>query len=387
MKPPPLKSIFAGGLILSAIFGSFAYLEQRPLSVRVAAPQQNIAIEVFGLGTVEAQVLSKVGFKVAGTLVELDSDHGDEVAQGQILARIDPSEQDARVAKARAGIANSEAALRLAQTALAKTKTVLALKKQTNQRRQSLLLKNAISIESAEQAQMDEDISQADVSLASSEVEAATARLQDAVAQQLFEKVVKDQHVLKAPYKSVVIQRSKELGSTLVAGETIFTLASTETIWVQAYVDEARAGDIAVGQPATVSVRSRPGVELTGTVARVGLESDRVNEERRVYVSCDECRREFHLGEQAEVIIRTGTVAKGLFVPESAISFKGVRDGVVWVVQDGVLAKRSVKLGRRTIDARFEIAGDQPANLAVVISNADHFREGRSATLHAGQAR
>ena len=385
MKPPPLKSIFAGGLILSAIFGSFAYLERRPLSVRVAAPQQNIAIEVFGLGTVEAQVLSKVGFKVAGTLVELDSDHGDEVAQGQILARIDPSEQDARVAKARAGIANSEAALRLAQTALAKTKTVLALKRQTNQRRQSLLLKNAISIESAEQAQMDEDISQADVSLASSEVEAATARLQDAVAQQLFEKVVKDQHVLKAPYKSVVIQRSKELGSTLVAGETIFTLASTETIWVQAYVDEARAGDIAVGQPATVSVRSRPGVELTGTVARVGLESDRVNEERRIYVSCDECRREFHLGEQAEVIIRTGTVAKGLFVPETAISFKGVRDGVIWVVQDGVLAKRSVRLGRRTIDARFEIAGDQPANLAVVISNADHFHEGRSATLHAGQ--
>ena len=385
MKPPPLKSIFAGGLILSAIFGSFAYLERRPLSVRVAAPQQNIAIEVFGLGTVEAQVLSKVGFKVAGTLVELDSDHGDEVAQGQILARIDPSEQDARVAKARAGIANSEAALRLAQTALAKTKTVLALKRQTNQRRQSLLLKNAISIESAEQAQMEEDISQADVSLASSEVEAATARLQDAVAQQLFEKVVKDQHVLKAPYKSVVIQRSKELGSTLVAGEAIFTLASTETIWVQAYVDEARAGDIAVGQPATVSLRSRPGVELTGTVARVGLESDRVNEERRIYVSCDECRREFHLGEQAEVIIRTGTVAKGLFVPETAISFKGVRDGVVWVVQDGVLAKRSVRLGRRTIDARFEIAGDQPANLAVVISNGDHFREGRSATLHAGQ--
>jgi len=192
MKPPPLKSIIAGGLLLSGMFGAVTYLERRPLSVRVAAPQQNIAIEVFGLGTVEAQVLSKVGFKVAGTLVELDSDHGDEVAQGQILARIDPSEQDARVAKARAGIANSEAALRVAQTALAKTKTVLALKRQTNQRRQSLLLKNAISIESAEQAQMDEDISQADVSLASSEVEAATARLQDAIAQQSVEKVVRD---------------------------------------------------------------------------------------------------------------------------------------------------------------------------------------------------
>ena len=33
--------------------------------------RENIAITVFGLGTVEARVLTKIGFKVAGTLTEL----------------------------------------------------------------------------------------------------------------------------------------------------------------------------------------------------------------------------------------------------------------------------------------------------------------------------
>ena len=54
--------------------GVFAWtMFVRPLDVHVARTERNVAVQVFGLGTVEARVTSKVGFKVSGVLVELAS--------------------------------------------------------------------------------------------------------------------------------------------------------------------------------------------------------------------------------------------------------------------------------------------------------------------------
>ena len=60
-------------------------------------------------------------------------------------------------------------------------------------------------------------------------------------------------------------------------------------MWALAYVDESRAGAIKEGQPAEVRLRSLPQQVFPAKVVRIGLESDRVSEERRVYVKCDVC--------------------------------------------------------------------------------------------------
>ena len=39
-----------------------------------------------------------------------------------------------------------------------------------------------------------------------------------------------------------------ELREDLAPGEAVFTLIDPATVWVRAYIDEARAGDLAVGQ-------------------------------------------------------------------------------------------------------------------------------------------
>src|SRR5665647_596865 len=70
----------------------------RAITVQVAAVQRDVPVQVFGLGTVEARVTSKVGFKVSGVLVELLVDVGNRVPKGAILARLDDREQSARVA-------------------------------------------------------------------------------------------------------------------------------------------------------------------------------------------------------------------------------------------------------------------------------------------------
>jgi HlyD family secretion protein len=67
----------------------------RPIKVQVSQIERDVPVQVFGLGTVEARVTSKVGFKVSGVLVELTADVGDRVAKEAVLARLDDREQRA----------------------------------------------------------------------------------------------------------------------------------------------------------------------------------------------------------------------------------------------------------------------------------------------------
>jgi HlyD family secretion protein len=114
-------------------------------------------------------------------------------------------------------------------------------------------------------------------------------------------------------------------------------------------------------------------------VVRIGIESDRVTEERRVYLKCEECPVRFHLGEQAEVLIRVATLAKARLVPEAAVTgYDGTR-GKVWTVEKGQLTSRVVSFGHRTEDARLEIVETLPQGVEVVASIDVALREGRAA--------
>jgi len=371
----PLLGIGAAGAAV------VLFLFIRPLPVEVARPAENVPIQIFGLGTVEARILSKIGFEVGAALVELNADHGDRVGKGQVLARLHSAEQEARVAKAKAGIVNVEAAIKKSEAGVGKARAVLAQKKQTNKRKQALVARQTVSVESAEEAQMEQDVAAADLAVAISDVDVAKAALEDARSQFEVENVLLDHHVLRAPYDAIIVQRHKELGSVLSPGEALFTLVAPETVWALAYVDETRAGDLRVDQPAEVRLRSFPRQMFGGHVTRIGIESDRVSEERRVYIVCDRCPESFHLGEQVEVFITTGVLDRALLVPETAIEHFSGTNGTVWTVEDGELRRREVALGHRTLDSRLEIIDGLPDGARVVSVLRPGLREGRAAKV------
>lgn len=358
--------------------GAIGWVQYRPLAVTALEPDSKVVIKVFGLGTVEARVLAKLGFKVAGRLTDLRADHGDHVKAGQVLARIGNSEQSSRLDKARAQVLIAEAAVEVATAAARKSEALLTQRKQTNRRRQELLARQAVSVEAAEDAQLNEKVAEADALVTKTEIETAKAKLDDARAQQRYDRAVLNQHELRAPFDAVVVQRTRELGSVLAAGEALFTLVAPETVWVLAYVDEGRAGDLRVGQKATVRLRSLPQYDFEAHVSRIGIESDRVNEERRVYVTCDTCPEAFFLGEQAEVYITTAVLERALMVPESMLDRFDGTTGTIWTVENGTLHRRSARFGRKSLDGRLELIGGLPEGAVVPAAVSADFREGRS---------
>ena len=383
--PRSLKFAVAFVTALLLLSGGYYWRFVREIPVHTAAFEQNVEVHVFGIGTIEAQIVSKVGFQIAGKVVAIDADQGDLVKAGAVLARLDDESQRAKLKKSEA--AQRQAAANLVRTMAQRERAEVTYqqKKSVNARRQTLAVRGSVSQEAAEDAQASEEIAQADAKVIEADTKVAAVQQDDANSQRQIDAVVLAQHELRAPFDARIIGRHKELGGIAAAGETVFTLIAPDSIWVRAYVDESLAGGLKVGQRAMVRLRSEPDSRYETEIVRIDQENDRVTEERRVYVRCRVCNPQHQLrflGEQAEVEIVKKVIVSARFVPMKFVEGYDGRSGRVWIVQDGRLAKRRIQLGERLLDGRVEIASDEAAE--IVIDERTDLREGRAARANRG---
>lgn len=370
--------------VLIVVASGYYWRFMREIPVRTIAPQQNVEIRVFGVGTIEAQVVSKVGFQIAGKLVAVEADQGDFVKAGSLLAKLDDDAQRAKLRRSEA--AQRQAAANLAKIEAQRWRAEISYqqKKNVNARRQTLVSRGSVSQEAAEDAQAAEEIALGDARIIEADTKVAAVLQEDAASQRQLDAIVLAQHELRAPFDARVIARSKELGGIANAGEAVFTLIAPDSIWVKAYVDEALAGGLTIGQRAFVRLRSDMNSLFETEVVRIDQENDRLTEERRVYVRCRACdpRHQLrYLGEQAEVEI-VKTTANGLFVPLRFVEGFGGRSGTIWSLHNGRLARQPVQLGERLLDGRIQIISEVRGE--VVADERTDLREGRAARRYGG---
>ena len=106
-----------------------------------------------------------------------------------------------------------------------------------------------------------------EVAQAKSEVEAARARV-ELIYSQL------DETVIKAPVDAVVEVLDLEPGDLVGAGKPMATLLRTNSLWVRAYLPEAKLGFVKTGAKVRVRVDSFPNRDFAGTVRRVSRQAE-----------------------------------------------------------------------------------------------------------------
>ncbi|MGO9741355.1 MAG: HlyD family secretion protein, partial [Roseiarcus sp.] len=279
---------------VGAAFAAWAAL-LRPVNVAVAPVATDVAERVYGLGTVGARVESNVGFKVGGVLVALSADQGDIVKTGDVLARLDARDVEAQLAVAEAGVTQARANVIKAQADVTAAEATLANLEAISNRRTRLAANGVVSKEEAETNATAVSVAEAGVTSARAEQTVAAAALLSTEAQATLQRAILDNYTLRAPYDARVVSRSLELGAAPNPGQTVFTLVARHTIWVLGYVDERLAGALRVGQPADITLRSRPDVTYEGHIERIEMQSDPVNEERLVDIAFDRIPDDIHL--------------------------------------------------------------------------------------------
>jgi HlyD family secretion protein len=344
----------------------------------VTLVKRDLTSQVYGNGTVEAKVVVGVSSKITGRIVELYADQGDLVKRGQLLAKLEDQDFLQQQRQSEAGLNRSSAGLNVEQANLRKAQATLALAEKNAGRFKTLAAKNLVSKLEAEQYDTSCQVAREEVARCRAAVDAVQMEQQAGRAGLGFARSKVAETLIYAPQDGAVISRDLEKGATVTPGMPIFTLADPRSVWVKANVDESQLKGVAVGKPAAITLRSSPGEQLPGEVARLGRQSDRVTEELEVDVAFSTPLHNFRLGEQSDVYIVTGRKSAAPSLPSAAVVSRGQKRGV-WVVAGGKLAFRPVTVGFQDRRNFTEIAGGLQEGEAVALAPADKmagFKEG-----------
>jgi HlyD family secretion protein len=119
------RIVVAGLAAIALVLGALIYRDMFIPAKNTASTlnlytvgRRTVTASVTGTGSLVPMTQRNVGFRVAGTLTEIDVHVGDHVTAGEILARIDPTTEQQALAAAEANLQVAEANLQVVETPL-----------------------------------------------------------------------------------------------------------------------------------------------------------------------------------------------------------------------------------------------------------------------------
>ncbi len=204
---------------------------------------------------------------IMGRVTELNVQEGDPVTRGQVLLRIDPSQYEAAVARARATVSQARAQEAQARASMIQARQALARAREMIARDSSLVSPQALE-EAETQARVQEALHEAAVY----GVEQAQAGLRE--ARDRLEKTV-----IRAPIDGMITRLNVEEGETAIVGtmnnpgSLLLAISDLSVIEAVIRVDETDIPSIAPGDSAVITIDAFPRAKFTGRVTEIAHSS------------------------------------------------------------------------------------------------------------------
>lgn len=286
-------------------------LDQAAALKTVKAEIGNIDLRVSTTGKIISNLDVDIKSKASGQITRLPFDISQSVKQGELLAELDPVDENKNVAQREANLNSAKARLAQAmenykialislETETSSAQAELSAAKIRNdeaqaklERQQDLNTKKLISQEELDTAESAAataktsllqatmrladtmtlprtvEIRKQDIALQESAVKTAEVDLENAMQRLRETKIY-------APVDGVVTQRTVQTGQIIASGvsnvgggTTLMTLSDLSRLFVSANVDESDIGKVNVDQRAIVSADAYPGRRFRGKVVRI----------------------------------------------------------------------------------------------------------------------
>ena len=266
--------ILIGALVIAGIISAAYFLKDN---------QRNKILKVSG--NIEGDDV-RMSFRVEGQIVELLTDEGKVVKQGEIVARLNTDE----LIKERD---NAAASLKAAEFDY-------ALAKIDYQRSENLLKEGAVSAQKRDQDKTKYDASAAKVEQLKASLALAQIRLG-------FTE-------LASPLNGFILLKSSLAGEVVKSGAPVFTAVDLNNIWVTAYINEKDLGRVKLSQSVDVLTDTFAGKKYKGRVSFISSQAEftpkfiQTQEERvklvyRIKVAVDNSSLELKPGMPADAYI------------------------------------------------------------------------------------
>lgn len=258
--------IFGGGAAVLAVLVILNATGNRggEQSVRISTvDRRDLVATVTASGQIEPTRSVDISADITGRIIEIPVEEGDWVQRGDLVLRIEPSQYEAAVARARALLASAEASA--LQSRANRDQARRALERAQQLKEQD---PNLVSDEQLEQAGTAFEVAEAIASSSEHQVAQARAGLQE--AQEQLAKTV-----LRAPMAGEVTRVAVEEGEVAVPGtfsrETglLMTISDLSVIQVAVRVDETDVVRLHMGDSAEVTIDAFPDSTYAGRVTKI----------------------------------------------------------------------------------------------------------------------
>ena len=237
----------------------------------------------------------KVGFEVAGRLARILVKKGAAVSEGQLIAQLDPEMADAQVQQAEAAVKAAEA-----QSAIAAD----------------------VAARNAELARSN-TISEAQLRNTTSTAAGAAAQLQAAKAQLAQARANRRRHDLRASFAGLLIDAPDQIGATIAAGTTLFTLEQLDPLVLKLTVSDSARALLKMGSHVQVDAVGGGATTKDAWVRAVIPSADPSTRRIPVEIVVPNPDARFTAHTLGRAVLPLGAVEEVLSAPASALSSQG----------------------------------------------------------------
>lgn len=321
-------------------------------SVDVASVQTRVLSRSLPLsGSISPFIQATVKSKVSGEVEQVTVREGQDVRQGDVIARVDTRNLQAQYDREMAAVEKARADLNLAQLNRDKNRTLL---------QQRYISQN--TYESTESA-----YASAAASLKLAEAEARLAKLD------------LDDAAIRAPFDGTVARRLVQPGEKVSADSSIVTLVDLRQMLLEAALPAADIPLVNVGQKVRFSVGGFGAREFRGEVQRINPMAADGSRAIMIYVAVANADRALKGGMFATGQLTLQATDPVLAVAQSAVH-EQAGETFVYALADGKIARRPVKLGPTLKgDPYAEVREGLAPGDRVIIADIGDGKEGREA--------
>jgi HlyD family secretion protein len=328
-------------------------------------------------------------------VLDVKATEGQAIRRGQVILTLDATDNRAQLSQARADLLAAKTDLQNGRTGgppdevaqlegnIVNAQTQVANLERTEQALQQLLAKQAATQD--EVAQNEAALSTARSNLLTLQQKKAALSRRSAVSVEssglrvtqaqdqvtALERKVKSATVI-AQTDGTLYSLPVHLGDFVKVGDVLAEMADLRHVRVRAFVDEPDLGSLAAGQTVQVIWDAMPNRTWTGKIEQVPKQvvprgSRSVGE---VICSVDNDKLELLPNTNVEVHILVHELHGVLVIPRGAVNFDN-GEHFAFVVQDGSVSRRTIRIGISSADKYELISGVSPGDQVVVRTESE----------------
>lgn len=301
--------IGAAGLYLAARPGEVS----QPSYTLAKVERGELTLSVSATGAMNPLITVLVGSQVSGTIEKVQVDFNSQVRKGDVIAQIEPSLFQAKVAQEQANYDSAKAGQEKAWVSVEDAGRQL-------ERARSLFERKMVSESDVDVAQFNYDSASVEHKLKIASVAQAKATLQQA-------QVNLAHTTIYAPIDGVVLSRDVDVGQTVAASlqaPTLFTIAQElSRMQIETDVDEAFIGMIRQGQTVSFTVFAYPEWIFHGKLVQIRL-NPKVESEVVLYnciIHVENADLKLKPGMTATVTVEVESRQNVLKIPNAALRY------------------------------------------------------------------